>query len=251
MSSADDFCRSRGNANSHDEWNQAAYWDGYYEELLKERDPRRRQLVAYREVDLLLRMLEETERIPRTSPATMLDAGCGISLIPHLLAYIGFTVTGLDLCATAVDLTQGYDPAEEDLARCVPVWDQVPGSPRVRELVNDPLRSLQRLQQLHVRGGAVRFQVDDWFSPALTDESFDVIYCRNSLRRSIKSYWRRSLLRFRELLAPGGVLLLENVNVFEIRDEAETLITECGFQPAGSEITDDSVKRILSVWPTG
>jgi hypothetical protein len=79
-----------------------------------------------------------------------------------------------------------------------------------------------------------------------------VVHCRNSLRCSTKPYWRRSLRRFHELLSPGGVLLLENVNAIGIQDEVEGLLAECGFVPlAAGAAREPTPKYVLAVWPTG
>src|SRR5262249_766544 len=61
--------------------------------------------------------------LPRSSPQTLLDAGCGIALIPHVLAFWGFRVTAIDSCPRAVEIASQRQPTEEELARCVPIWD--------------------------------------------------------------------------------------------------------------------------------
>jgi len=98
----------------------------------------------------------------------------------------------------------------------------VPGhAPGIRELVEDPDRSLERLRGFKTPGGSVSYIAGDWFEKDLPPGAFGVVHCRNSLRCATKPYWRRSLDRFRELLSPGGVLLLENVNAIGIQDEVE------------------------------
>jgi chemotaxis methyl-accepting protein methylase len=118
--------------------------------------------------------------------------------------------------------------------------------------VEDPARSLAKLQSFRAAGGSVRYLACDWFSPDLPAQGADLIYCRNSLRCSTKPYWRRSLERFRDLLSPGGVLLLENVNAIGIQDEVEELYPACGFQPfPQGGIPDATGKYVLATWPTG
>jgi hypothetical protein len=81
--------------------------------------------------------------------------------------------------------------------------------------------------------------------------AFGVVHCRNGLRRSIKPYWRCSLRRFHELLSPGGVLLLENVNAFGIQDEVEDLLVECGFVAlAAGVIREPASKYVVCTWPS-
>jgi hypothetical protein len=127
----------------------------------------------------------------------------------------------------------------------------VPDSPGVFELVEDPERSLDLLRQFRAPGGSLRYLAGDW-DDGLDPGSFDRIYCRNSLRCSTKRYWRRSLRRFHELLAPGGVLLMETVNAIGIQGEAEALADECGLKAISEEVVRDRVGRFVTwVWPTG
>jgi hypothetical protein len=79
-----------------------------------------------------------------------------------------------------------------------------------------------------------------------------VVICRNGLRGATKPNWRRSPLRFRDLLVPGGVLLLETQNAVEIQEEVEVLLDECGFAPwVGEARRDSSAKYWIALWPTG
>ena len=67
------------------------------------------------------------------------------------------------------------------------------------------------------------YRVGDWLTADLP--SFGVICCRNSLRCSTKANWRRSLLRFHDLLVPGGVLILETHNALGIQEEVEVSVS--------------------------
>ena len=69
-----------------EDWNHPAYWHEYCGELVAEADRWRRGRAIRREVDLLIRMLTEVGELPRSSPQSLLDAGCGIALIPLVLA---------------------------------------------------------------------------------------------------------------------------------------------------------------------
>ncbi len=91
----------------------------------------------------------------------------------------------------------------------------------------------------------------NWHDPCLEPGSFSLIYCRNSLRCSTKSYWRNSLRRFHELLA-SGVLLLENVNAIGIQGEVEELLGSVRFiSTPGKKVHPSGSKFVLSRWPTG
>jgi SAM-dependent methyltransferase len=247
------FQGSPWNAEPTEEWNRPSEWDGYYRDLLAEVDSWHRDQVIHREVDLLIRMLTAAGELPqRSTPQTLLDAGCGVALIPHVLAYWGFRVTAVDSCPRAIEEASHRQPSEEELARCVPIWDSCQDSPDVCQLVEDAERSLRRLRLFQAPKGSVTYLASDWFSEDLRPDTFGVIHCRNSLRCSVKPYWRRSLRRFHELLLGGGVLLLENVNAIGIQDEVEELLAECGFQvlPAGTS-RETFTKYVIAMWPTG
>lgn len=237
-----------------EDWNRPAYWHDYYTQLLAEADSWRCGIVVHRQVELLIRMLTNAGELPRQSPQTLLDAGCGIALIPHILASWGFRVTAVDSCPVAVEVAARQQPSEEELARCVPIWEPCSDSPVPRSwtLVEDPARSLRRLREFAAPGGSVSYLVGDWFADTLRPGTFGVIHCRNSLRLSTKPYWRRSLQRFRELLSPGGVLLLENVNAIGVQDEVEALVAECGFVTLAPSVGREAAgKYLVGMWPTG
>lgn len=161
-------------------------------------------------------------------------------------------MTAVDASPAAIEVASAHRPGEEELALCVPIWDPCADMPGVRQLVEEPARSLQRLRSFRAPGGSVTFLTADWFTPQLRPGTFGVVHCRNSLRCATKPYWRRSLQRFHELLAPGGVLLLENVNAIGIQDEVEEMLAEGGFVPLPSKAAREmSAKYVIAMWPTG
>ena len=252
MDKPDAFQGSPWIAEPTEDWNRPPYWCDYYRELLAEADPCRRDRVVHRQVELLIRMLSQVGELPRSSPQMLLDAGCGVALIPHVLAYWGFQVTAIDSCPQSIEVAVRQQPTEEKLSRCVPIWDSCPDMPGAYELVEDAARSLQRLRGFNAPGGSVSHLSGDWLTANLSAGIFGLVHCRNSLRCSTKSYWRRSLLRFHELLSPGGVLLLENVNAIGIQTEVEELLAECGFVSLAAGAFREPVARyVIAMWPTG
>lgn len=235
-----------------EEWNLPSYWTSYYRELLADPDPWRREHVIHREISFLIERLTEVGELPVQSGRTFLDAGCGIALIPHIFALWGFEVTAIDSCPEAIELARRHQPNEEELARCLPIWESCKGSPYSFQKVDDPSRSLQKLQRLNRPGGSVSYLLADWFSCELQPSSFRIIYCRNSLRCSTKPYWRQSLQRFHQLMSPEGVLLIETVNAIAIMDEVNELLSECGFVPLRADTNrTPEHKYSMCMWPTG
>jgi len=231
MEPHDTFEGSPWGAEPTEDWNDPAYWANQYRELLAEADPWERDQTIDGDVSLLVWMLTEAGELPLSSPQTLLDAGCGIALIPHLLTFWGFQVTAIDLCPQAVEIGAHHQPTEEELLTYPIYWTPrpPPGQPP---------------------GGPVAYRVGDWLTADLP--SFGVICCRNSLRCSTKAHWRRSLLRFHDLLVPGGLLILETHNALDIQEEVEVLLDECGFTRliAGAE-RDPCVRYRIDCWPTG
>ncbi len=252
MDQVDQFVGTPWRTIPHDDWNRPSYWEVYYQKLLNTVETRRLKLVTHREVDLLLEVLTATKSLPTIPGQTLLDAGCGIALIPHILAYWGFQVTAIDSCASAIEVAAQQQPTEEELAQCIRIWEPCSDFPGMREMVADPIRALKELRRFQMPHGSVRYLLCDWFSDCLPPNSYGVIHCRNSLRGSTKPYWRRSLQRFHELLQPGGLLLLEHVNAIGIRTEVEALLTECGFTPwKRAEPRNPANRHVLATWPTG
>lgn len=234
-----------------EKWNQAQGWEDAYAKIAIEKDRGDHVMEIFREADLLVPALEKIGELPRSTPKTILDAGCGVALIPHILALWGFKVTAIDFSEKAIEIASQLQPSEEDLAKCVPFWeiDRKDGYTR---LVTDKSRLLRRLRTFKAQGGSVSFAACDWLSDNLRPGSYELIYCRNGLHFSTKPYWRRSLKRFHQLLAPGGCLLLENINAIGILPEVRTLLDECDFVPLKKgAVREPSRKFVFSMWPTG
>jgi hypothetical protein len=158
MEQHDDFRGRPWNAELTEDWNRPLYWTGFYQWLLTEADAWERGEAVHREIELLIRMLHDAGELPRgCSPQTFLDAGCGLALIPHVLAFWGFQVTAIDSCPQAIEVASQCQPSEEELARCVPIWDPCEDRRGVYQFVEDPARSLQRLRQFEAPGGSVTY----------------------------------------------------------------------------------------------
>lgn len=118
-----------------EDWSQPSYWADHYRELLAKPDPVERDLLARPQVDLWVWMLLEAGELPRSSPQTLIDAGCGITIIPHLLAFWGFHVTAIDYSPQAIEWAAALQPAPHELAiypiPWCPCWRGLPIPPPV------------------------------------------------------------------------------------------------------------------------
>lgn len=283
MPESKEFTGTPWDANPSDEWNRTEYWQNYYTELTSkhlsvsthlnnifnrilrflgswhshtESDTAwRLDLVVHRD----LRSIAETP-LSNDRPAVLdliptggaiLDAGCGISLIPRILAYWGYHVTAVDLCREALAFAESYPHDEVEMAKCIKIWER---EERWATCVEDPVRSLNQLRLRRGDAGSVRYLHCDWFNPVLQPRSFDMILCRNSLRCSTMSYWESSISRFAELLKPDGLLYVECVNAVGIQEEANKLIDDAGFRRYSDEKSISfprSGQAAISWWPTG
>ena len=232
MKPRDTFQGTPWDTEPTEDWSQPSYWAEHYRELLAEQDPLDRDLLTRPQVYVLVWMLLEAGELPRSSPQTLIDAGCGITIIPHLLAFWGFHVTAIDYSPQAIEWAAALQPAPHELAS-YPI----------------PFFSPQQ-ERFPAPGGSVSYRVGDWLTADLPPSG--VVICRNGLRGATKPNWRRSLRRFYDLLVPGGVLLLETQNAIGIQGEVEELLDESGFTPLLPGVRrDPSVKYRMDVWPTG
>jgi SAM-dependent methyltransferase len=102
--------------------------------------------------------------------AKLLDAGCGTGRYAVELAQLGFHVVGIDRSAELISVARGRDK---------------------------------------VAGGRLEFQVGD-FTALAPVASFDAILCRGVLNDLLTDAEReQAVLRFAQVLKPGGVLLLD------------------------------------------
>lgn len=250
------FKGSPWNCDSIDQWNQPGYWSDYYRDLLADQqDTIRRKLVVWRDCDRLMHTLSRIGKLPvrdGDDEIKFLDAGCGISALPYVLKAWGFHVMALDTCEEAIQISAKRNPSDEDLAKCIRIWEPSRDYRGSFTLIDDPKKSLERLQYLKVAGGSVSFIHADWLDPSVCTGPFDFIYCRNSLRRSKKPYWRDSIQRFYELLAPRGILILETVNALDLMHEVHGLLRETGFVSVEKNPPrDEDHKYVDAYWPTG
>ncbi len=232
------------------EWNDRGTWTEAYPEDLSGLSPEelaQESLALGRPpLAILDRILQETRLpvAPGGGPVRVLDAGSGLSNLPYVLALMGCEVTAIDFADTATRLNLALHPRRMAMS---PSADVV-GLLEERGVGFDAPR------------GSVSHLTRDWFDDSLGPGSFEVIYACNSLRLSRKLYWQRSLARFHDLLAPGGLLIVLNQNAVAVNAEVISLVDDQGFFLVDGQrgVIDDpengpqpGQKRFVGLWPTG
>jgi hypothetical protein len=185
----------------------------------------------------------------------ILQAGAGYTNLTYVLAKLGGIVAALDFAKNAKVIN---DALHQHRLR----W---PLPPKLVARMNG------RAEVSCVPPSSIQHLTLDWFDPRLEAGQFDLVIANNSLRLSRKKYWRRSIERFHELLAPGGIVITLNANALAIRDEVEDITSGVGLVPlqrptesafawmiSGRQILFEDVKGrslekkyYLGLWPTG
>lgn len=232
-------------------WAAAAYWDAFYAELLAAPpDNLLREGFIYRKItqlDSCMVLLAQTWQWKATS---ILDAGCGISLLPFVLQYWGFDVTALDTSAVAIKFLEQQKPTEVDLAKCIEILE--PHSNGLSAtVIRDINRTLPELRKRQCASGKLQFIHSDWNTPALPPATFDLIFCQHGFRYGNASFIRQALGSFYNLLKPGGVFYANNINISpQLGDQISALVTETGFRGITGQY-DKTKKYGMAIWGTG
>lgn len=146
---------------------------------------------------------------------TVLCAGNGLSLEPHVLSYAGFEVTAADLSSWATEYMQHCHPASNFLKRrlygsisfrSVRLYSSLRG--KLRHLgweFNDLRKHL--FNPLKCKGGTLEFLAGDLLDPEFCPGTFDVIIERRTVQLYSPADCDRILERLTARLAPRGIFL--------------------------------------------
>lgn len=240
-------------------WNEERYWQEYYDDLLNDTENvQRLEDIQYRPAGHALTLARYVSEWPLKRA---MSAGCGINAEPHLLAWSGYTVTAVDISPFAIEAAEAHDWSLANLAKAVEVWERN-GPPRPDDwkiVRGDIARSQTLLEARRRSGGDVTYIAADWLA---IEGSFDLIYCCNGLRVSTKGYWFRTLTRFYEQLAPGGIVAVRTLNAIDLFEDVRDMAKLVGFEilrpdyrphcdPLPASLRDPAKKYFLGYWPTG
>lgn len=192
------------NPASFPEWEQKDFWENHYQEAIKElrNESKSDQWGVFKEYHDLYEFLDEH---PDWEVNSILDAGCGLALAPYVLKHWGYQVTALDISQNAIEFIETFNPTEDQLASCLNYYR--PNLPLLRTKQKD--------------GGSLHFVADDWNNLILHGKTYDLIHCMNGLNKASLSVMLNAIRTFKQVLNPGGVLIMRNSWVFmkEFKDQ--------------------------------
>lgn len=242
-------------------WDNAARWDLYYAgDDISEQD-------VYRNPAYLLLTLK---RFGMTAPQRILDAGCGISLLPGLAVAFGHYVTAVDISGVAIESQRKRNAGPENLLQTFAAQYHRKyyrnGTMEYLDKFTRDVIDVKGEFEKHCRPGGVMeaLEVMDYNSPGMLPrfETFDIILNQNGLRDASPELAGRSFHSFSHLLKPGGILIEVNTNALDsiekLSHAAEmagfTLIEEVslyGFGNSPLPLCRPEQKYAILFWPTG
>lgn len=233
------------NLRTVDEWGQAAYWDDRYREKIADRY----RFWEHRDIRPVMATLDRFAQWPMRR---VLDAGCGISVIPDLLAFWGYDVTAIDLSATAIAFANARTVTTADFVACLqhlerpisPPHDTTPtaaSATAASATAFGPDADMAWREKLvnsrAAWGGSLQRMVGDWNSPALPANHFDLVLGFHAFTGASLAFATDALKSFKRVLRPGGVVVLDHVNspgimsFFDYRAGAMAqLLADLGFE---------------------
>lgn len=189
------------------EWDNIVGWNRYWQRVIA--DPRRCAVhtgvgwFAPAVMDYLPFLRERGAR-------RILFVGNGISYLPFAFAHIGFNATALDVSTAASDFLRAAQPSSDDLTAFFPeyeeAWDRSIKS-NIRTFHRE--RSQERVEREFVSGGNVQVVTAN-IQANEADEYFDVLVAVKAVHPEAS---RQIASRFWRLLRPGGVCLVETLNL--------------------------------------
>lgn len=207
---------------------------------------------------------EEIERCFQGRRISILDAGCGLSLIPEVLRYWGHDVTAVDLSSSAIDLNRARDVTAKEMAECIqiliPIEDSLYTFPCFH-LDKDPAKKIELLESKKRSGGRLEWIAGDYRTDTVCSGPYDFILNLNGIKGASNKEAKSILQALYERVKPGGLVVESNINAIARQEYIEGLAKAIGFQliPCiwlGAEIEPLDIqteckKSIVCYWPTG
>jgi hypothetical protein len=208
------------------DWTDAAAWERYWSKILSE--PHRRQWDAWHiGPDILLGYLAT---LRRRRLHRILCAGNGISLEPYCLRHCGFDVTVVDVSTTASQFVRGAQVSENELTRFLPEYEVAKDEFGIHVGRVNETASLGRVAREYRVGGRLDVITVDLFQYS-PEQPFHVTYSRRAFQGFLDGERRELARRFFDWTLPGGLCLVETLNVYNASDRQalDRAFLEAGF----------------------
>ncbi len=207
-------------------WSDSEYWDNYYEKELKEEWGKLNQFRRSQYFEKF------TKRYGLKAPLQILDAGCGISLLGELMAYMGHKVTAIDISPSAIQFCINRNNIKDNLWKCIQWRLIIPYRPEHLMRREFPVLKAyldSELLSLHIEGGICTYEIKSWNDTTLPVDTYDLILNQNGLRMADKEETKLATHSFYRLLKPGGLLIESTLNALEREEEIVPELIAAGF----------------------
>lgn len=184
----------------------AAAWDQYWQNQVDDK------VAGFH--DLFLRDESLVRLMIAFGGQTVLCAGNGLSIEPHVLSYAGFKVTAADLSVRATQLQQNWQPGPKFLKNHL--YGHISSRIIIRRSFSNTVRQLgwlisdvkkHTLNPVKRKGGSLKFLAGDLLDPEFCAGPFDTVIERRTVQLYSGTERDRILERLTSRLAPKGAFV--------------------------------------------
>ena len=145
---------------------------------------------------------------------TVLCAGNGLSVEPHVLSYAGFKVTAADLSVRATQLQQNWQPGPKFLKNHL--YGHISSRIIIRRSFSNTVRQLawlisdvkkHTLNPVKRKGGSLKFLAGDLLDPEFCAGPFDTVIERRTVQLYCNEERNKILERLAARLTPQGIFV--------------------------------------------
>ena len=231
--------------NTPKDWMNLPDWDRYWSEVLADEfwKSANMETCCFERTSLeYLRGVEQREN------HRVLLAGNGISPEPYAFAHAGCDVTVVDVSAIACRFLQSLHVTPELLGRMFTVYEEIM-DPDLHMRVHrpSPEKSLKLVDAEYRPGGCVSIITADLFNYE-PSQPFDAIFSRRAYQGLPLDRREELARRFYRWLRPGGIALVEMINIRVERESFEGPFRAAGFREVDDWCQHDRGDRDVVFW---